>query len=355
MRRLPSGDLEALLAFVAEIYRFGDLSTFRPRMVRSLRALIPSDQVMCVEIDLRRQTMIGVSEPADALAIGPGLNYPRLVAQSPLLKSYRRGRGSAVKLSDFVTQSELRRTEIYNEYFRHVGASHQIAKGLPGPRGLITAVSFERSRVDFGERDRLILNLLRPHLNQGYRNAEALTRLRADLVLVERGVDALSRGLVMLTEDGRARSMTGRAREWLLAYFGSGRGGAAALPEPVARWLQGQRAGRHAVDRAQTPLVVERERSSLGIRYLRHGGDELLLLEEARREVDPVALESLGLSRREAEVLAWIIEGKTNGEIGTILGTSGRTIDKHVEHILRKLGVETRTAAVARTREVLRS
>jgi DNA-binding CsgD family transcriptional regulator len=52
-----------------------------------------------------------------------------------------------------------------------------------------------------------------------------------------------------------------------------------------------------------------------------------------------------GLTPREVEVVRWIGEGKRNAEIGVILGVSRRTVDKHVEHIFEKLGVETRTTA----------
>lgn len=52
-----------------------------------------------------------------------------------------------------------------------------------------------------------------------------------------------------------------------------------------------------------------------------------------------------GLSPREAEVLAWVANGKTNAEIGTILRISSRTVGKHLERIYQKLGVETRMAA----------
>ena len=51
------------------------------------------------------------------------------------------------------------------------------------------------------------------------------------------------------------------------------------------------------------------------------------------------------LTGREAEVLDWMAEGKRNAEIAAILGASVRTIHKHVQHILAKLGAETRTAA----------
>lgn len=53
------------------------------------------------------------------------------------------------------------------------------------------------------------------------------------------------------------------------------------------------------------------------------------------------------LTKREAEVLLWISEGKRDAEIGSILGISTRTAQKHVERIRTKLGVETRTAAAA--------
>ncbi len=60
---------------------------------------------------------------------------------------------------------------------------------------------------------------------------------------------------------------------------------------------------------------------------------------------DPAALTGLGLTAREAEVLHWIVQGKRDAEIAEILRSSPRTIQKHVQSVLLKLGVETRTAA----------
>jgi DNA-binding CsgD family transcriptional regulator len=69
--------------------------------------------------------------------------------------------------------------------------------------------------------------------------------------------------------------------------------------------------------------------------------------EGAQRSVDERQLCSLGLTPRQAEVLYWISKGKSNHDIGVILGASRRTICKHVEHIFAKLDVENRTAAAA--------
>ena len=75
----------------------------------------------------------------------------------------------------------------------------------------------------------------------------------------------------------------------------------------------------------------------------------LLLLQHEGDNWTPENLkEKLKLTFREAEILMWISRGKTNKEIGLILNTSPRTVNKHLEHIFEKLGVSTRAAAIAK-------
>lgn len=64
-------------------------------------------------------------------------------------------------------------------------------------------------------------------------------------------------------------------------------------------------------------------------------------------------LEALGLTPREAEVLLWIAQGKSNGEIGAILTTTESTVKKHAQSIFEKLGLESRNAATIRALEAL--
>ena len=89
---------------------------------------------------------------------------------------------------------------------------------------------------------------------------------------------------------------------------------------------------------------TERERSLLEIL-----GPALIKMHEAasarRRQKE---LETLPLTRRETEILGWIAHGKTTREIAAILVVSPHTVRKHIEHILEKLDVRTRSAAVAR-------
>jgi DNA-binding CsgD family transcriptional regulator len=58
--------------------------------------------------------------------------------------------------------------------------------------------------------------------------------------------------------------------------------------------------------------------------------------------------EEIRLTRREREVLGWVARGKTNAEIAQLLWLAPSTVRKHLENVYAKLGVSTRTAAVAR-------
>ena len=74
-------------------------------------------------------------------------------------------------------------------------------------------------------------------------------------------------------------------------------------------------------------------------RNIRRRGDSQSSAARRSAVVEPAPL-----TKRELEVVEWIAEGKRNREIGEILGCSERTVQKHVQHILEKLHVETRIA-----------
>ena len=73
----------------------------------------------------------------------------------------------------------------------------------------------------------------------------------------------------------------------------------------------------------------------------------LVLREDSEAALMESLLRAFPLTAREAEVLYWVMRGKTNRDIGEILSLSPRTVHKHLEHVFEKLGVETRTAAAA--------
>lgn len=117
---------------------------------------------------------------------------------------------------------------------------------------------------------------------------------------------------------------------------------------------------RHCADYARGRLpssLLERDSPLRLRRFSESGRDDvtLFVLEEKSPSPNAGSLMRLGLTTREAEVLFWVAQGKSNPDIATILGAGVRTIHKHVENIFRKLGCETRAAAAITAQELLRS
>ena len=146
----------------------------------------------------------------------------------------------------------------------------------------------------------------------------------------------------------RAVWQTALARELMLRYFEAP---AAQIAPEVIDWLRTE--SQLATEgREPRPLAIKREidgepRQLVIALQQRTGDDDLLVV---MREVSDAAavdamVQALRLTLREAEVLYWVVKGKTNRDIGDILGASPATVKKHLERVYVKLGVETRTAA----------
>jgi DNA-binding NarL/FixJ family response regulator len=74
-------------------------------------------------------------------------------------------------------------------------------------------------------------------------------------------------------------------------------------------------------------------------------GGGFLLMKHERCQPDTEQLGPPSLTRREQQILRLVTAGKTNAEIAMLLAISARTVQKHLEHVFQKLGVETRTGA----------
>ncbi len=121
-------------------------------------------------------------------------------------------------------------------------------------------------------------------------------------------------------------------------------------PKPILEWLRQQMPTDETGQESSSEAYQTLGELSVKLSRSVDSGEFLLLLQKRSgpREWNLESLkDSLGLTLREAEILMWISRGKTNKEIGIILGSSPRTVNKHLEHIFEKLGVFTRAAAVA--------
>jgi DNA-binding response OmpR family regulator len=109
---------------------------------------------------------------------------------------------------------------------------------------------------------------------------------------------------------------------------------------------------------AQRPAssVQPYEIGDLSFQYIGVTATPEILVKPMRRissSREDVLEETFNLTRREAEVLYWLTLGKTNRDISAILGLSARTVNKHLEQIFQKMGIDNRTSAAVMADRVL--
>lgn len=184
------------------------------------------------------------------------------------------------------------------------------------------------------------LDELRARIRVHLSNARAARSARVAL-------DATGRHLLAVGRDGSIRWSTPQAAKLLEAATGREDGG-----EAFAAELRAATAADHVASDRPFPAG-----SGLTLYHLGSiGPDERLFRLTAAETASGVERlkAAFGLTQREAEVLRWIADGKANRDIGEILGLSPRTVNKHLEQIYAKLGVENRASAAVRAAHALR-
>jgi CheY-like chemotaxis protein/DNA-binding CsgD family transcriptional regulator len=217
--------------------------------------------------------------------------------------------------------------------------------------------AFEAGGVDFVTKPILpeeVEARVRTHLRLRELQTELELKNQALTEEIELRLDAekqleakLDQAFVIASYEGGVHFSTRQAGILLQAFFPSM--SMKSLPEVVLGWLTS--------DDRQRPLIVHgAQKGDLQIDHLASSDFRnlaLLRLEQRNSCWGPNALQTLGLTPREAEVLYWITEGKTNPEIATILDTTLHTVKKHNNKLFAKLGVETRMAAARLAMTVL--
>ena len=188
------------------------------------------------------------------------------------------------------------------------------------------------------------------YVTKPIRPAEVLARISAhmenarQIKQARRALDAVGQATLSIrAEDGHLVWQTVLAQKLLGEYFPPP---ASEVPSQLIAWVRESEQSKHA--RPGAPLAIRGTRRLLASLHAQpdHGGEWLIALSEEDDDADIECLiGAFRLTRREGEVLYWVTRGKTSKDIGDILGASSRTVDKHLEHVFEKLGVETRTAA----------
>ncbi|GHU42386.1 DNA-binding response regulator [Betaproteobacteria bacterium] len=157
--------------------------------------------------------------------------------------------------------------------------------------------------------------------------------------LAREAVDIAGMGTLVLDGQGRIAWHSPQAQRALQDAFG---GRVTSGDGSIERWLvQAAEKGELTCDLPDGRQLVARY---IGV----SGLSEVMLLLNVETSLQAQRrLQQATLTPRETEVLSWLAKGKTNRDIAEILSMSHRTVNKHLEHIFEKLGVETRSAATA--------
>ena len=159
-------------------------------------------------------------------------------------------------------------------------------------------------------------------------------------------LDVSGRYLLSVNRDGRILWATPQAQKLLADNLDTMIDDELVLPQAMLDWLA-------LVDRPDTKTATSApfpNNETLRLQFMGKAGPNEMLLRLAKDASPQTPVEfgkQLGLTSRESEVLSWLSKGKTNRDIAQILGLSPRTVDKHLEQVYAKLGVENRTAAAA--------
>ena len=163
-------------------------------------------------------------------------------------------------------------------------------------------------------------------------------------------LDAAGRHLLAVSGKGNIRWSTPQATRLVNAAMGNDEG-LDVVSAHISRWMAMRDATR------ETSFAIRQAgQASLQLSFLgRIDADEFLfrLTAENPMSDDEILRQHFSLTQRESEVLLWIAKGKSNRDIGEILGLSARTVTKHLEQIYVKLGVENRASAAVKAAHVL--
>jgi DNA-binding CsgD family transcriptional regulator len=337
MQRLRQSDVRGVLSFVGEAHADASAQALSPRALELLRDLVPAAAVSWHEWsvpDGRVRLAYASSEPDRTAEVWE--EYPRYRHEDPLPGGCEGVGpcpppvvGRALTIGDVVGDRAFRRSGLYAAICRPLGVDHVLKLFLPVERGIAYSVVFDRGGRDFDVRDRLVADLLCPHL----RNLERAARTRRHAAALEAAADEDGE-LVVVNAARRIELATRRARRLLDRH---GLVGEDALVSPqIDVWLRAER----------SCLLLEAEARVLEVRRLEGHAGAMLVTERA------MSAEPSTLTSRELQVLALVAEGRSNAEVAAALWLSPGTVRKHLENSYAKLGVRSRTAAVARLRDV---
>jgi DNA-binding CsgD family transcriptional regulator len=330
---LADTDVGAARGFARALSGARTVAELQRRALPGLAELAPADVLTWDRVELATSTVRHETLPADAEPPGAFAAVVGDAAGHPLLSAHAARRRPALRLSETAERRRLSRSELYGELLHPSGVEYCITIGVRTERREMVVAGLGRTDREFSERDRDVLDLVRPVLEHALRDAEARERLIRALATSPPAGTAV----MLLDRYGEIERSSRYAEHWLGEHFEAAEH-AGWLPSTVAAWL--------ALP-PRPPLVSLREGRRLTVRLL-PGDPHALLLEEEVASFRTDALDRLGLTARETEVLCAAAHIAEEADIAWELSLSLHAVRERLARLEAKLGVRTAAQAVAR-------
>ncbi len=380
MTELTTQSYQTLINCIGDLYRTSTLEQFPLQILDNVEQLVGSDVGYCVTF---QNQAIEILAP-DMKPLFARANFtPAYFEQHPVLNHHLRTNDwSAFKCSDFLTEREYHSCDALYEYVYaqasiedfFVFSIPDVAQS-PNPRSwslqsvICEADNFarvqqlsqkerslgnlgillNRHQRNFTEDDRTLLNLIRPHLYYAYRNLQQWANLQAQIDQLTELNEFI--GIIILSTDSQIQKITDRAVRLLEQYFPIEWNNRQYLPESLQQYCQQSMAQLLQLDTVTLPSLEQLQPNSrLVVKLISSPLQAELVLTLEEYVTSSLSIDSfrpIGLTKRQSEVLFYLIEGKTNKEIAQQLNRQPATIKKHLEDIYHTLGVGDRTQAIA--------
>jgi DNA-binding CsgD family transcriptional regulator len=360
LAELPERDLRAALGALQVLSAQRTSCTgFIDAALDELTGIVASDLTTLSICDLEQGTRSVVGRRAESLSAIDREAFDRHFREHPLVRFHSAHPGGPTqRISDCASRHAFRNSAVYADYYRRIGINYVMALPLRIDNANVISVVFNRSHSDFRDGERAVLDAVRQPLAAIYRNLMVFEEAGIGLKCISQLAADGGWQMMRVSLTGRILDASPAALRLLGRFFPATTSLKAGLPEPLFAWFARSRhwgLERPAISHRQ-PFTLSHLGSRLTVHFVSDPDDACigyLLMKSERLGVSATQLANLNLSARECEILALVAAGKTNGETATVLAISPRTVQKHLEHIFQKLGVETRTAAAMRALEAV--
>lgn len=347
--KLQLKDWKAVNGCLRRLYQELDSEKNIRLMLQVLNKLVPADSLALQSSSLRSPLDLSAVTLPEKHSTPEQLRMiSRYAHQSPYAAYYLSTWDAKWKMiTDFMPLAEFHKTDLHRLALGPLGVNHQIFGVLGVFEDTAYAIAINRTHREFSERDREVLNTIHPHLVTSFFNALAFGRAQNSVRSLKAAMEAAPGAYAYFDSEGKTLWMQERAKAWLGEFFTEN------IAEGHAPACVRELIFRATVNHGM-PQTQEQESPTewlticLGASPM--GGWILRL--ERRPKTTPAFFRRLAhLSVRQNDVLRWMVEGKTNAEIATILDLSPRTVEKHVHAVLKALQVENRATAIVRAME----